>query len=77
MHLAWVRAYSAIRVTKSNRSLIWGNPVGTLENPIIVNGAGDEQYAGCTGYPADSHIVNWLTVSEYCFFFPAARLYRC
>ncbi|EED16595.1 cytochrome c subunit Vb, putative [Talaromyces stipitatus ATCC 10500] len=37
---------------------------GTLENPIIVNGAGDEQYAGCTGYPADSHIVNWLTVSR-------------
>ncbi|KAE8391902.1 cytochrome c oxidase subunit VB-domain-containing protein [Aspergillus alliaceus] len=37
---------------------------GTLENPIIVNGAGDEQYAGCTGYPADSHVVNWLTVSR-------------
>ncbi|GAD93354.1 cytochrome c subunit Vb, putative [Paecilomyces variotii No. 5] len=37
---------------------------GTLDNPIIVNGAGDEQYAGCTGYPADSHIVNWLTVSR-------------
>ncbi|CRG90218.1 cytochrome c oxidase subunit Vb [Talaromyces islandicus] len=37
---------------------------GTLENPILVNGAGDEQYAGCTGYPADSHIVNWLTVSR-------------
>lgn len=36
---------------------------GTLENPIIVNGAGDEQYAGCTGFPADSHTVNWLTVS--------------
>lgn len=37
--------------------------IGTLEDPILVNGAGDEQYAGCTGYPADSHIVNWLTVS--------------
>ncbi|BAE60070.1 unnamed protein product [Aspergillus oryzae RIB40] len=37
---------------------------GTLENPIIVNGAGDEQYAGCTGFPADSHTVNWLTVSR-------------
>lgn len=35
---------------------------GTLENPIVVNGAGDEQYAGCTGYPVDSHQVNWLTV---------------
>ncbi|KAJ5156208.1 hypothetical protein N7492_009011 [Penicillium capsulatum] len=30
----------------------------------MVNGAGDEQYAGCTGYPADSHQVNWLTVSR-------------
>ncbi|KAJ5601948.1 cytochrome c oxidase subunit 4 [Penicillium lagena] len=37
---------------------------GTLDNPIIVTGAGDEQYAGCTGYPADSHQVNWLTVSR-------------
>lgn len=39
---------------------------GTLEDPIVVSGAGDEQYAGCTGYPADSHQVNWLTVSIYC-----------
>ncbi|THC89416.1 hypothetical protein EYZ11_011132 [Aspergillus tanneri] len=38
---------------------------GTLDNPIIVNGAGDEQYAGCTGFPADSHQVNWLTVSQW------------
>ncbi|PYI07325.1 cytochrome c subunit VB [Aspergillus sclerotiicarbonarius CBS 121057] len=37
---------------------------GTLEDPIIVPGAGDEQYAGCTGYPADSHQVVWLTVSR-------------
>ncbi|BCR85309.1 cytochrome c oxidase subunit IV [Aspergillus chevalieri] len=37
---------------------------GTLDNPIVVNGAGDEQYAGCTGYPVDSHQVNWLTVSR-------------
>ncbi|KAL1981783.1 hypothetical protein VTN96DRAFT_2166 [Rasamsonia emersonii] len=37
---------------------------GTFENPIIVNGAGEEQYAGCTGYPADSHNVVWLTVSR-------------
>jgi cytochrome c oxidase subunit 5b len=35
---------------------------GTLENPIIVKSAGDEQYAGCTGYPADSHVTIWLTV---------------
>ncbi|KOS42552.1 hypothetical protein ACN38_g6550 [Penicillium nordicum] len=37
---------------------------GSIEDPIIVNGAGDEQYAGCTGFPADSHQVNWLTVSR-------------
>ena len=35
---------------------------GTMENPIMVKSAGDEQYAGCTGCPADSHVVNWLTV---------------
>ncbi|KAJ5921413.1 hypothetical protein N7466_009739 [Penicillium verhagenii] len=37
---------------------------GTLEDPIMVPGAGEEQYAGCTGYPVDSHQVNWLTVSR-------------
>ncbi|KAL8343124.1 hypothetical protein RB598_004462 [Gaeumannomyces tritici] len=36
---------------------------GTLQDPILVRSAGDEQYAGCTGYPRDSHEVNWLTVS--------------
>lgn len=35
---------------------------GTLENPIMVKSAGDEQYAGCTGVPADSHVVTWLGV---------------
>jgi cytochrome c oxidase subunit 5b len=35
---------------------------GTLDNPIIVRSAGDEQYAGCTGSPADSHVVHWLGV---------------
>ncbi|OAX85275.1 hypothetical protein ACJ72_00337 [Emergomyces africanus] len=38
--------------------------LGTLDNPIIVKSGGDEQYAGCTGYPADSHTVIWLTVSR-------------
>ncbi|RMJ24702.1 hypothetical protein PHISP_04429 [Aspergillus sp. HF37] len=37
---------------------------GTIDDPIVVNGAGDEQYAGCTGYPVDSHQVIWLTVSR-------------
>lgn len=35
---------------------------GTLDSPIMVKSAGDEQYAGCTGSPADSHVVNWLGV---------------
>lgn len=42
--------------------------LGTMENPISVRSAGEEQFAGCTGYPADSHVVNWLRVSD-----PAAK----
>ena len=37
---------------------------GTLDNPVLVRSAGDEQYAGCTGVPADSHGVIWLGVSR-------------
>ncbi|KAL9118989.1 MAG: hypothetical protein Q9187_004456 [Circinaria calcarea] len=37
---------------------------GTLDNPIVVRSFGDEQYAGCTGYPADSHVTIWLTMSR-------------
>ncbi|KXT00321.1 hypothetical protein AC578_6464 [Pseudocercospora eumusae] len=37
---------------------------GTLEDPIVVKSYGDEQYVGCTGCPADSHVVIWLTVSR-------------
>ncbi|KAL1591214.1 hypothetical protein WHR41_00508 [Cladosporium halotolerans] len=37
---------------------------GTLEDPIVVKSFGDEQYLGCTGYPADSHVVIWLTTSR-------------
>lgn len=36
--------------------------LGTLKEPIMVRSAGEEQYAGCTGYPVDSHTVIWLTV---------------
>jgi cytochrome c oxidase subunit 5b len=39
---------------------------GTMQDPIKVQGAGPEQYVGCTGSPADSHMVTWLTVSA-CF----------
>ncbi|EEP76936.1 cytochrome c oxidase polypeptide IV [Uncinocarpus reesii 1704] len=38
--------------------------LGTLDNPIMVKSGGPEQYVGCTGYPADSHTVIWLTVSR-------------
>ncbi|KAK4098929.1 cytochrome c oxidase subunit VB [Parathielavia hyrcaniae] len=38
--------------------------LGTLANPIMVRSAGEEQYAGCTGYPADSHNVIWLTMTR-------------
>ncbi|EFX04828.1 cytochrome c subunit [Grosmannia clavigera kw1407] len=37
---------------------------GTVENPILVRSAGDEQYAGCTGYPVDSHNVIWVGMSR-------------
>lgn len=37
---------------------------GTMESPIMVRSAGDEQLAGCTGYPVDSHVVVWLGVSQ-------------
>ncbi|GFP58725.1 hypothetical protein ACSS6W_008578 [Trichoderma asperelloides] len=37
---------------------------GTMESPILVRSAGDEQLAGCTGYPADSHVVVWLGLSK-------------
>ena len=36
--------------------------IGTLRDPIIVRSAGDEQLAGCTGYPVDSHWVLWCLV---------------
>ena len=36
--------------------------LGTPEDPIVVNSAGNEQYVGCTGFPVDSHNVLWITV---------------
>lgn len=41
---------------------------GTLDNPIVVRSFGDEQYAGCTGCPADSHVTIWLTVRPHSSF---------
>ncbi|RFU23943.1 hypothetical protein B7463_g12394, partial [Scytalidium lignicola] len=37
---------------------------GTLQDPIMVRSFGDEQFAGCTGYPADSHVVHWLRMNR-------------
>ncbi|KAK3902938.1 cytochrome c oxidase subunit VB-domain-containing protein [Staphylotrichum tortipilum] len=38
--------------------------LGTMADPILVRSAGDEQYAGCTGFPADSHNVIWLGMTR-------------
>ncbi|PGH07370.1 hypothetical protein AJ80_08011 [Polytolypa hystricis UAMH7299] len=38
--------------------------LGTFEDPILVKSGGDEQYAGCTGSPADSHGVVWMTITK-------------
>ncbi|GKT96040.1 cytochrome C oxidase subunit VB [Colletotrichum tofieldiae] len=38
---------------------------GTIENPIPVRSAGEEQYLGCTGVPVDSHVTIWLTVRAF------------
>ena len=35
-----------------------------MDDPIMVNSAGDEQYVGCTGYPVDSHSVLWITLTR-------------
>jgi NAD-dependent SIR2 family protein deacetylase len=35
-----------------------------MKEPIVVRSFGDEQYVGCTGCPADSHVVAWLTMSR-------------
>ncbi|KAF2748488.1 COX5B-domain-containing protein [Sporormia fimetaria CBS 119925] len=48
--------------------------VGTLEDPIVVNSAGPDQYVGCTGCPADSHEVKWITLSRD---EPLARCMEC
>lgn len=57
MHHAKVR-----RTRKQDRTQHVNNLKGTMDNPIVVNSFGDEQYIGCTGCPVDSHITIWLTV---------------
>lgn len=44
---------------------------GTMDNPIMVKSAGNEQYAGCTGFPADSHVVVWVGVRTNSLYLPS------
>ncbi|KAI8932277.1 hypothetical protein NX059_010475 [Plenodomus lindquistii] len=48
--------------------------LGTMEDPIVVNSAGNEQYVGCTGFPADSHNVLWITLERD---HPKSRCMEC
>lgn len=36
--------------------------IGTFDKPIVVKSAGEEIQVGCTGSPADSHVVRWCVV---------------
>lgn len=38
--------------------------MGTKKNPIVIQTVDPERFIGCTGYPADSHPVLWLTVTH-------------
>ncbi|CAH0036707.1 unnamed protein product [Clonostachys solani] len=38
--------------------------LGTLQDPIVVRSAGEEQFAGCTGFPVDSHTTLWLRLTK-------------
>ena len=61
------------RLSDSGGLLIDHCVLGTLDNPIVVRSFGDEQFAGCTGYPADSHWVKWLKV-RFSFSFSGSHL---
>ncbi|EEB05950.2 cytochrome c oxidase subunit IV [Schizosaccharomyces japonicus yFS275] len=43
---------------------------GTVQDPIIVPSLDPYRYIGCTGSPADSHPIVWMTVKE-------GKLRRC
>lgn len=61
---AKVEETSPTKTTGYSRQLTFSKTAGTLDNPIVVRSFGDEQYLGCTGCPADSHVVIWLTTSR-------------
>lgn len=50
--------------SQQNTNLFFSKYSGTLDNPILTYSAGDEQFAGCTGYPADSHWTIWLRMNR-------------
>ncbi|RMZ87897.1 hypothetical protein DV736_g4875, partial [Chaetothyriales sp. CBS 134916] len=37
---------------------------GTFQDPIVVKSGGEELQVGCTGSPADDHVVRWVVVSR-------------
>ena len=51
------------------------NLSGTMDNPIKVKSFGDEQYCGCTGYPAESHVTIWLTVRSVILSAPTPQVF--
>lgn len=61
-----------MRPLPSDRIGMWFEPngrncgthygAGTFEDPVVVRSAGDELQVGCTGVPADSHVVRWAVV---------------
>ncbi|RMZ85745.1 hypothetical protein DV737_g416, partial [Chaetothyriales sp. CBS 132003] len=38
--------------------------LGTFSDPIVVKSGGEELQLGCTGFPADDHVVRWVVVSR-------------
>ncbi|KAJ1562546.1 Cytochrome c oxidase subunit 4 [Cladochytrium tenue] len=37
----------------------------TAKNPYVIHGTDVVKYIGCTGFPADTHEIVWLTLSEH------------
>jgi cytochrome c oxidase subunit 5b len=58
----WAYASPIKTVEAGNEHMADQITKGTMDNPIKVKSFGDEQYCGCTGYPAESHVTIWLTV---------------
>ncbi|KAK9467491.1 cytochrome c oxidase subunit VB-domain-containing protein [Lipomyces arxii] len=37
--------------------------VGTMTDPIVIDVPVDQKYIGCTGIPADSHDIEWMSAT--------------